>query len=243
MGLAFCSVKAYNFVRDSFEKKLPHIRTIQEWQKIYDGKPGFNRWAIPAIKNKIDEADKSGNKLKFALNIDGMYINSIIECDNNGKHYGYVDYGDNVVKKEIAKEAIVFLITTINGRWKIPVAYYFVSKVSTEQMASMVEDVLYFLESNKIDVISLTFDGLKTNISMVEYLGASVNPNSLKPYFYSLHGSNIFIMLDAAHMIKLIRSQWASKKIIYDENNSPIKWYYIWKLNDIQEKEGLYLFV
>lgn len=55
-------------------------------------------------------------------------------------------------------------------------------------MAKTVEEVLYFLESNQIDVASIEFDGHRTNIWMCEKLGVSFD---FKPSFDSPSGNNI----------------------------------------------------
>lgn len=72
---------------------------------------------------------------------------------------------------------------------------------------------------------------------MMDYLGASLDPNNLKPFFYSLHGSKIYVLLDACHMLKLVRNQFASEKNTYDENDKEISWFFITQLNRIQEIE------
>lgn len=252
-SLSFLSTRAYNFVRKEFKNALPHINTIRKWQGKMDGSPGFNKSVIPTIQKKISDAAKRGKRLKFSLQVDGMHINSTLEADQSGNVYGFEDLGNfedlgmpkshDVNNTKIAKEAVVFLINAVNDRWKAPVAYYLVNGVNAEKLARLVEEVLYFLESNKIDVISLTFDGLGANISMVSYLGASLTDlENLKPYFFSLHGTKIHIIFDACHMLKLIRNQFGKFQNIYDNNNNEtIQWNYLTELNNIQEKEGLRL--
>lgn len=240
--LSYHSTKAYNFVRKATENALPHINTVRSWQARFETPPGFNKSIIPAIKSKINQELIKGRKLKFSLQMDGMYINSTIQRDQKGNTYGFVNDGSEEETEsmpKIAKEALVFLINAANGRWKVPVAYYFINGLKTEQLARIVEDVIFFLESNQIDIISLTFDGHKTNISVCEYLGAKFCLNDLKPYFFSLNGTKIYILLDLCHMLKLIRNHFAAKKIIYDDTNEPVNWYYLWKLNEIQKVEGL----
>lgn len=246
-SLSFLSTRAYNFVRKEFGNKLPHINTIRSWQKKVDGSPGFNKSIIPTIQTKISEAAKKGKKLKFSLQLDGMYINSTLEADKNGKIYGFVDYGvpqieDTNGDPKIAKEALVFLINAVNDRWKAPVAYYFVNGVDAQTLAHLVEEVIYFLEANSIDVISLTLDGLKANIKMASYLGASITDmDNLKPYFYSLHGTKIHFVLDPCHDLKLMRNNVYKVQTVYDDNGDEINYHYLVKLNSIQENEGLRL--
>lgn len=242
------SPSAYNFVRESFNKNLPHKSTIQNWQQKIDGSPGFNKAIIPAIKSKILEASENGKKLKFSLQLDGMYIHSTLEGRSNGRVYGYEDLGtggletdQNNEEPKVAKEALVFLVNAINDRFKAPVAYFLINGIKSQELAYLVDDVLFFLESNGIDVISITFDGHRSNLSMCKVLGASLNAQKLQPSFESPHGNTIHILFDAAHMIKVIRNQLWQKQIIYDGNDKPIHWIHLKQLNKIQEKEGLRL--
>lgn len=77
---------------------------------------------------------------------------------------------------------------------------------------------------------------------MANYLGADLsNLNNLITYFFSILGTKIHIILDPAHMIKLIRNQFAKGQILYEENNEKIEWHYVAKLNRIQVAEGLRL--
>lgn len=132
----------------------------------------------------------------------------------------------------LAKEALVYLLTGINQRWKIPVAYFFVAGLTTEERAEITKKVLEFISASKVHVIALTFDGLPANISMCLKLNADVYK---KPYFkHPIDDYNIYIFFDAAHMLKLIRNTLASKKIIFDKNGNAIKWEFFEKLVKIQ---------
>lgn len=108
-------------------------------------------------------------------------------------------------------------------------------------MANKVEDVNGFLESNNIDIISLTFDGHRSNVSMCNILGASFTLKDLKPYFYTASQKKIHLIFEPCHMLKVIRNQFCAENIIYDENGDEISWFYLQHLEKIQEKEGLRL--
>lgn len=92
--LVYYSTRAYEFVRKATDNALPHINSVRNWQRVYDTSPGFNKSIIPATRAKIQEAAARGTKLKFSLQLDGMYINSTIERDQNGNTYGFVDTGN-----------------------------------------------------------------------------------------------------------------------------------------------------
>lgn len=84
-------------------------------------------------------------------------------------YIGYVDHGIVVEDPEdlpIAKEALVYLITCINERWKIPVAYFFVAELTAEERAEITKKVLKFIAQSGVKIVSIIFDGLPANISM-----------------------------------------------------------------------------
>lgn len=133
LTLHFYSPKAYEYVRQKFETCLPHTRTIKRWYMSIDARPGFTRESLNALKAKVNSTDYS---IVCNLVIDEMSIRQHLEWDGTQMH-GYVDIGNTVKDGDYlpeAKEAIVFLVTAINGAWKLPVGYFWltVCQVSSE---------------------------------------------------------------------------------------------------------------
>lgn len=142
--------------------------------------------------------------------------------------HGYVDIcnkgtsGDYLAE---AKEALVFLVTSINGSFKIPVGYFLVAGVTGEQRASLVRQCIELLEETGIEITSLTFDGCPANISMAKELGCSLNIDNIKPYFsHPLTNKPIFIFPDPCHTLKLLRNAFEAYGIIVDDLGRQIKW-------------------
>ncbi|XP_025157198.1 uncharacterized protein LOC112589173 [Harpegnathos saltator] len=67
-----------------------------------------------------------------------MAVRQHVEYDDE-KHCGYIDLGPNIDCEYgiIAKEALVFLVNCINGSWKIPIGYFFISGLNAEQKFNM----------------------------------------------------------------------------------------------------------
>ena len=71
-----------------------------------------------------------------------------------------------------------------------------------------------------IEVISLTHDGSASNISMIKELGVSIETHDcnsvvIKPFFlHPVTKKNVFVFLDACHMLKLVRNTFAEKNPI-----------------------------
>jgi len=77
-----------------------------------------------------------------------MSIKDKVEFDGK-KFHGLVDMGsradfdsDNV---DHATSALVFLIVTVNGNWKLPLGYFFVKGLNFNELASLVKKCLELL--------------------------------------------------------------------------------------------------
>lgn len=222
LTLHFYSPKAYDYIRKTFKNKLPAKSTIRAWYSNTDGSPGLSTESLHILQMKSQAAKNQGKQLYGCLMMDEMAIRK--QWDHSSKKFiGYIDYGSCIHEREelpLAKEALVYLITCVNERWKIPVAYFLIDSLTAQERAEITRKVLDFLVPSGITIVALTFDGLAANISMSQELGANIFTN--KPYFF--HPSNsdqkIFIILDAVHMFKLVRNVFASKMILYDINNN-----------------------
>lgn len=124
------------------------------------------------------------------------------------KFVGYVDCGTVIQEPDempLAKEALVYLLTSTNERWKILVAYFYVESLTSQERAEITLQVLNFIVPSGVNVLALTFDGLPANIKMCTELNADVYNN--RSYFrHPSQDHDVVIFLDAAHMLKLIRT-------------------------------------
>lgn len=57
--LHFYSAKAYDYVRQSFLKCLPHPRNITKWYQKIDCARGINKLSIEAIKKKLKKKKRA----------------------------------------------------------------------------------------------------------------------------------------------------------------------------------------
>lgn len=246
LTLNFYSNAAYQYIRRTFGKHLPHPSTLRKWYKTIDGNPGISVEALTILKSMSDDMMKQDKTLYVGLMADEMAIRKQLIWNETKKQFiGYVDYGLNTEyndSTEEASDALVFMVVPINSKGKLPISYYFTNTFSGEEKAEIVKNLLRVIDETGADVLSFTFDGASSNISMAENLGATLQFNNLSPFFvnpYTLR--NIYIFLDACHMMKLIRNNWAAKGILYDGDGNAIKWDYIKALVDLQNKEGLSL--
>lgn len=88
--------------------------------------------------------------------------------------------------------------------------------------------------------VCFTCDGPHTHLTMMNELGACLQPDKMQPFFHPLseNGTRRHVLLDMAHMIKLVRNCLGKQKTILSSSGK-VEWEYIVKLYQLQEKEGL----
>lgn len=241
LTLHYYSPAAYKYVRRTFNTCLPHTRTISRWYQSINGLPGFTSEAFEALKLK---AGASENEIICALVMDEMAIRQHEEwVPSQGKSYGYVDMGTGSQENIIASNALVFLLNCINGNWKIPVGYFLIAGIKAESKKGLVIECLKKCFEAGIKVVSLTFDGAPTNLTMAKILGCDLNYTSLKTSFQhpSKNGDEVVVLLDPCHMVKLVRNTLGEKGLMANGENGLIRWKFFTQLHELQEKEGFHL--
>jgi len=93
-----------------------------------------------------------------------------------------------------------------------------------------------------VNIVSLTFDGCPTNLTMSKILGCDLKFKNLKTDF-SVNNSNepVVILPDPAHMIKLVRNTFGEKQLLLNSNNEQINFKFIKELLTLHENEGFHL--
>ena len=94
-----------------------------------------------------------------------------------------------------------------------------------------------------VDVTALTSDGPPCNFSMMNHLGASLTLSNLDTSFPNPADpkKRVYVILDACHMLKLVRNSLGAVGYLLDDNGEKIEWRYIVELQKLQEKEGVHL--
>ncbi|KAI5729271.1 hypothetical protein M8J76_000908 [Diaphorina citri] len=230
LTLQFYSPKAYKYVRSIF-KSLPHPATIRKWVSVFNCEPGFLEEVFQYLKSQTTNKD-------FSLVLDSMSIRKQVSWDKkNKKMSGYVDLGNGLSDQNetYASEALVFMVVSMKQKFKCPVGYFLVDKISAEVQAELLKSCIKKLNDVGVSVVNVTFDGAQANIKTAKILGCDFTARD--PTF-AVDGRNINVSLDACHMVKLARNTLADKKIITSPNGD-IKWQYLVDLVEEQEKIGL----
>lgn len=88
-----------------------------------------------------------------------MAIRKQVQWSNiENRFVGYVDHGLVISDPDdlpLAKEALVYLITCINERWKIPVAYFLVAGLTAMEKSEITKKVLEFIVPSGIELLHL----------------------------------------------------------------------------------------
>lgn len=241
LSLHFYSVRAYNFVCYKFYNVLPHAKTISKWYRSIDGEVGILTEALNTIKLHTQSVSY---RLIGALYFDEMTIRQHIDY-YKGRFIGYIDCGNYIEcdSTKVAEEALVFCVVCINQAWKIPVAYYLINGMTTEQKRNLTLQCLAAIQETGMLVVSLTCDGLQSNLIMLQSLGCNfTDPTKLQTWFkHPASVTNVYVFLDPSHMLKLVRNIIGKVKILYDADGNKIEWKYFEELHKLQEAEGLHL--
>lgn len=91
-----------------------------------------------------------------------------------------------------------------------------------------------------VKIVSLTFDGCKSNINWMKALGCDNETHeNMNTTFQNPSGDyKVAVFLDACHMVKLIRNSLESKNEFFDESDTAIKWSLILQLHNLEKEEN-----
>lgn len=142
----------------------------------------------------------------------------------------------------MAKEVVVIMAVAINDHWKIPVAYYLIDELTAKDRTNIITNVLRSIHETGIDIVSLTFDGPHYNFTMANILGPHLQVDEKLQVFFPhpISKKPVFIILDACHMIKLVRNCFAEYRILQNKKNEEIRYDFVEKLIHVQETYGLH---
>lgn len=184
----------------------------------------------------VQEMKSKSQPLLCSLSFDEMAIRKHHQyCDKTKKFLGTITHGENF--DDVANNAIVFLVNSLNSHAQIPIAYYFITTITSEQRKTLLLDILSELFEREVIISNVTFDGLAANAKMCRLLGAVLDTDDLQPYFIEPNiGLKAYIILDPSHCEKLVRNILASREILWDSDGGEIKWQYFRKLVEFGKK-------
>jgi len=195
------------------------------------------------LQKKTKNAD---SRLMYTMMMDEMAIRKQLKFDRVADRFvGYVDMGVEGIEDmsclPLANEALVFMLVSLTEGWKIPLAYFLIAGLHSSERANLVRLCLQKCYDVGVHVVSLTFDGCSANVAIATELGASLKMPNVNPIFTHPSDNNISvcIVLDACHMLKLMRNAFAEKGVLLSPSGDEIKWDSVKNLQALQTTEGL----
>lgn len=245
LTLRFYSPRAYEYIREKFNRCLPHSVTIRKWyqQSNILASSGLCNRTLEILKGKVEELKMRGEKLYCGLIHDEMNLMQLVQWLRDKKSFsGFITFGkvlENADTLPIATQALVFLVTGINISFHLPIAYYFVSGLDGFDKVILMNSIGKALSDIGIIELTSTFDGHASNIVACELMGSSFGFDDFHPQYIKQESNEIFPFFDPPHMLKLIRNVLGEKKVMYDRHGRPIEWKYFEILVDLKEKDTL----
>lgn len=171
-----------------------------------DDKPGLNKMMLDMLERRcIKDQAKYGHA---ALMLDAMAIKKHAQYNLHTQSMsGFVDMGDGSNGTVVATEALVFMVVGLQGHCKAPIAYYLTNSLSPETQRVLLCHTLEELHAHGIQVLCVTMDSHASNVSMCNQHGCELKGDPCEPlktsFPHSVTGHNVFVMVDACHMLKL----------------------------------------
>lgn len=215
----YYSASSYRHMRKA-GLRLPHEATVRKWIAEYDIKPGFSDSIFSALQSRIEQLPDD-EKL-CGLKWDELSIKSLEEyskfCD---VIEGLVDLGPLGRRKEIATNALVLSLDSINAKnaWSQPIAYFLTNKSTTgDEIASLVKSCLEKLSKCGADVRILTCDQAGPN---QKCMWTAFGTSKDQPYF-RYKGRRYYCCFDFPHLIKRLVGQLRTHRYLYDKEGNII---------------------
>lgn len=151
---------------------MPDPSSITSWTSSVNAEPGFFQEVFDYMKNILPE-DRD-----CTLVFDAMAIRKKIIYDNSTDRFlGYCDFGSFLAESNEtpATEALVFMLTSLNGKWKWPIGYFLQAKSTASVQAGLIKTAIAMAYKSGLKVWGVTCDGTSTNLSTMSQLGCKLN--------------------------------------------------------------------
>ena len=147
------------------------------------------------------------------------------------------------VLTDVRRDALVIMAVAVNASWKVPIGYFLIDGMSGGERANLINESLHRLHAAGVQVVSFTRDGPSCHFTMMKALGAVLTDDGMRPYFQHPADLNtrVHVLLDACHMLKLVRNTFADQLMLKDGERHTIEWKYVVNRDNLQQSEGLRL--
>ena len=143
---------------------MPHPSSLRNWMSSNNGEPGFQKEVFCAL-SKLNVEDRD-----CALIFDSMAIRKqVLWNSSKQKYVGYCDYGCDFsleASDTVATEALVFMLVGLNHKWKWPIGYFFIAKVTATIQAELIKSALTLASDAGLKTWAITCDGAMVNVNI-----------------------------------------------------------------------------
>ena len=124
-----------------------------------------------------------------------------------------------------ATEALAFMVVALNAPWKLPIGYFIIRSLTSDEKSNIIELALKKLHSISVRTVSLTCDSAAANLSSLKKLGASFDADNMRCTIPHPSDSNIqiCIIMDPCHLVKLARNTLSDYKVLKDGDGNEIR--------------------
>lgn len=181
---------------------------MRNWLTSIDAEPGF-------LNNVFEEISKFPPQSRNCnLVFDSMAIRKQLIWDKSKEKFiGMCDYGNDITIEDsetYASEVLVFMLVSLSGKWKWPVGYFFINKISSSIQSELIKTALILSQQSGIKVWSVTCDGAHVNYATMNLLGCQLYTTDylqLKCSFkHPSSDHDVYFVPDACHNMKLARN-------------------------------------
>jgi hypothetical protein len=200
-------------------------------------------FAFICVQCLRQKSAQTAQPLLCSLMFDEMSIRKHIRW-NGKENEGFIDLGTKLDDDSVpvAGEVLLFIVVPLSATWKLPVAYFLIDGMTADVKASLITEAIIRLHHVNVRVAAVVCDGPATNFAVSSILGAKIDVQSMKSHFVHpvVESWNVYMLFDAAHMLKLLRNTLADKHILTaGKSGKQIRWQHITDLFQLQDTEGL----
>ena len=199
--------------------------------KSVDDRPGLCIHVLTSLEER--KRKDPSNYSHCVLMVDEMAIKQqVTYVPSEKRKVGYVDLG-GVLEPEtetIAKNALVMMAVGLKKKWKAPIAFFFTAGLTAEVLSTLITHSVDALFSRGIQVRAIVSDGHRSNVAAIKLMGGNMDEGV---YHVDINGQRVQHMLDAVHMMKVLRSLFADWEEIVGPHGVA-RWRDIKNLVDLQ---------
>ena len=240
------SSKAYETMRNQGFIHLPSERTLYDYSHYLPSKLGFVPEALDML---VTECQKKGMfKADWSSHVgilqDEIKVkDDLIYCPTTGQLIGYVNLdessnhimdierGNQQASRDLATSALVIMIRGVTTNLKYPLAAFATRGLDSNQLYTILWQVIELLEDRGLKVLFITCDGASQNRKFFQTHRAEDNgePVHSTPNPYADDNRQIYFISDVPHLLKTARNCFASsdshrKSRLLWNNGQPILW-------------------